>query len=679
VRHVALPYRLLGAIYVVLGLVPLANVLIPGSVRWWPAATEEWLSRGTVLVLLVALLSLLFVDRTDALIADAERWLLKPSSRAFAAGAALFATLASAVLAWYCFSGMPFTSDEMAQQWHARILLSGHLAATPEPHPEFFNTAPVFDREGRWFSQYPIGGPAVIALGMAVNAAWLVNPLMIGVATWQLYRLLRLAKGELVARVVTLVFVTSPMVLVMAASQMNHVPALAFTLVALASLAAWDQGDARRATITAAVVGASVGVVALIRPLDGALVAVAIAVFQAMRVWRHRERAMSLLVEGAALAIPIAVLLWTNAKTTGHPFLFGYEALNGPEHAIGFHVDPNGVLHTPRRGLALASGYLMRLDRYLFEWPLPAILFVAAGLVALKDQNRWDALLAALSLLFVLAYGAYWFDGFFAGPRFLFTAIPAFVYFAARAPGWIAAGWLGRFAVARRVAMLIVPVCIFVAWLGPSGVNSARARIASYHEQRTKLKTDIDEQAAHANVHHALVLVNEGWRGRLQARLRVLGVSQFRAERVLNTVDACVLQMALDAEDSTRDASPSARAERAIAKAAAYGKARIEQGRQADQVIALVPGTRPTVVCLEEFMRDTAGTMSYPIFLSRQRLGRDGRVGGDIVYARDLGERDTMLRARFGDRAWYRYRAPRQLADTSIAFIPLEPSGPSPQ
>src|SRR2546427_3776267 len=33
-----------------------------------------------------------------------------------------------------------------------------------------------------------------------------------------------------------------------------------------------------------------------------------------------------------------------------------------------------GVPHTPLRGLQLASGYLLRLDRYLFEWPLPGLL-----------------------------------------------------------------------------------------------------------------------------------------------------------------------------------------------------------------------------------------------------------------------------------------------------------------
>lgn len=686
----SLPFRALAVAYLAMGVFPLANLLRPNAVRWWAAATDEWILRGTTLVLVAALCALVGREHIERLLAALERALMRPSARVFALVVSLAAAGIAASLAWYCFAGLPFTSDEMAQQWHARILLSGHLAAVAEPAREFFNTAPVFDSGGRWFSQYPVGGPAFIALGLALpgGAAWLVNPALLGVATWQLYAFLRLAATERAARVATLLFVASPMVLIMGASQMNHVPALAFTLVALAALARWDAApDSRTQRRHAAVVGAAVGIVALVRPLDAAIVG---ALIGAMQLWRLRGasagsadakgeavgvagRRASILWTIAAGAVPVALLLWANARTTGSPFLFGYEALNGPAHAMGFHVDPNGEMHTPLRGLALASGYLMRLSRYLFEWPIPAVLIVAAGLAAIPRPTRWDALLAALSAAFLAAYGAYWFDGFFAGPRFLYTAVPAFIYFAARAPEWIAESRLGAIADLRRTVLLVVPLCVAAAWLGPAGVSSARARVASYHEQRTKLKTDVDGQLARAGLRHALVFVNEGWRGRLEARLRVLGVTQFRAERVLSSVDACALQTALDAEDSSAAGDARARAERAIATAAAFGRARLEPGLQADQAIALVPDTKPTPECLHEFLRDTAGTISYPVLLARQHVGRDGRIGGgrsDVVFARDLGARDTVLRARFGDRAWYRYRVPRSLADTTPAFVP---------
>ncbi|TMG81358.1 MAG: hypothetical protein E6H78_16945 [Betaproteobacteria bacterium] len=658
----SLTLRATAVLFAALGVIPVATILTPGVVPWWDAAVREWLLRGPIVALVALALALLLPTRVDALLSSAHALVLRPSARAFAAGVAVCALMAAVAVAWYCFAGKPFTSDEMAQQWHARVLLNGRLAAVPEAVREFFNTAPVFDRDGRWFSQYPVGGPAFIALGLAVGAAWLVNPLLLAIATWQLYAFLAGAFDELTARLTTLLFLLSPMVLVMAGSQMNHVPALTFGVIALAALWRWEQSlDARGQRREAAIVGAATGIVALVRPLDAAILALVIGGFQIRRATHDRARWRSLLWQLAAGAIPIALLLWSNARTTGSPLLFGYEALNGPEHAIGFHLDPNGELHTPRRGLALASGYLMRLSRFLFEWPLPAMLLVVTGLVALPRTSKWDALLAALAAGFVLAYGAYWFDGFFAGPRFLYTALPAFVYFAARAPFALASATSSG--PARRTMALVVPLCVLAAWLGPYGVSSARARLASYHGQRTKLKTDVAAQVARAGLRNALVFVNDGWRSRLAARLRVLGVSQFRAERILNSVDACALQSALDSSDLVGDHDTPGRADAIVQQARTLGPAELQPGLQADQAIALVPGSRPTV-----------GTISYPVFLARQRLARDGRVGGDVIFVRDLGVRDEMLRARFGGRTWYRYRPARALADTAGVFVPYAKS-----
>jgi len=40
--------------------------------------------------------------------------------------------------------------------------------------------------------------------------------------------------------------------------------------------------------------------------------------------------------------------------------------------------------------------------------------------------------------------------------------------------------------------------------------------------------------------------------------------------------------------------------------------------------------------------------------LPLEEFGPDGRIGGDVIYAADLGDRNEVLRARFGDRRWYR-------------------------
>lgn len=661
-------------ICVVLGVFPAANWLTGGAaVPWYGAAVVDWLARGTVVSLVAVVAAALLGARVETGWNRLRALLLAAPSGAFAAAAAVVAATAAAVISQWSFAGLPFTSDEMAQQWHARVIASGHLAAVPEQHAEFFNTAPIHDRDGRWFSQYPVGGPALIAAGVLAGAPWLVNPLLIGVATWMLYRFLAEAFDEPMARGATLLWIASPMVLVMAASQMNHVPALAFTLIALRALAAWDRaGDQRARALAAAGIGLATGLVILVRPLDGVVLALAMGVFQLWRCVSDRSRVASLAAQAAVAMVPVALLLWANVRTTGSPMLFAYEALNGPEHALGFHVDPNGEMHSPRRGLAYVSGYLMRLSRYLFEWPLPGMLVVAAGLALVKRATRWDVLLAAFSAAVLMAYGAYWFDGFFAGPRFLFVALPAFVYFAARAPG-AAAAVLER-PLGRRAVLLLVPFCVAVSWLVPYGLSGSSLRVSMYRAQRTKLKTDVDAQLERAGLGNALVFVNESWRGRLLARLRVLGVSQFRAERIVSTTDACALHTALDAEDSVATSNRRERADRVIATARAFGEARRVPGLDADQVIALVPGSTPTPACFDEYRRDQEGTIPYAIFLARQEIGRDGRVGGDVVFARDLGARNELLRGRFANRAWYRYRTPASLEDTLPVFLPYDAS-----
>ena len=266
----ALAIRLIAGVLLALGVVPLANLLTDGAaVPWYGAAVGEWLQRGALIVALAALVSLRLGAQVDLLFERLQRGLLHPSPRAFAFAIGGIALGASLFVCLWAFAGQPFGADEMAQQFHARILATGRLTAPTESLPEFFSTWPVLDRGGRWFSQYPIGGPALIAIGVLVGAPWLMNPVLLAVATVALYRFLARSFDETIARIAVLIFVASPMVLVMGASQLNHVPALTFTTIALWALARWDSAEAEGELRWAAMVtGASVGMVALFRPLD---------------------------------------------------------------------------------------------------------------------------------------------------------------------------------------------------------------------------------------------------------------------------------------------------------------------------------------------------------------------------------------------------------------------------
>jgi len=653
----------------VLGLVPVANLLDGASIPWWSAAVRDWLVTGTAIVVVALGLGRVFGERVDGAIARAIALVLAPSPRAFQALVATLVLALTGTLAVYCFARAPFSQDEMAQRFHAHILLAGRLFAAGEPHPEFFSVTGVLDRAGRWYSMYPIGGPALLAVGTALHATWLVNPVLTALTACALYRFAAAAFGDGPGRASALLFALSPFVLIMGASEMNHVGALALATLALAALPTWaTSSHPRAAPGAAALIGLGVGGMATIRPLDAAAVAAVIGLFQLSVLRREPSRARSLVVQLVVGALPVAWLLYVNARTTGHPLLFAYDALYGPGQRLGFHSDPFGVPYTPLRALALTSANLMRLDRYLFEWPLPGLVPILVALVALRRPTRWDVLLLGLIGAVVGAYGLYWAaDSFFAGPRFLYAAIPAFVIFAARAPGLVAESLPAE--LPRRTALLVVPLCLCYAWLTPTGVSSVQMRAYYYHVGRTKLKTDISAQMEAARLSRALVFVHEPWRARLEARLRAFGLAPSEAGRLLSTADACRIQTALDAEDTRAPDDTAVRHARLLD--ATYSTASVHPvgGLQADEAISLAEGAVLTDACRREIAADAGGTTPYAPFLALARFDRDGAIGGPVIFVRDLGPRNEVLRARFAGRTWFRYR-PRARPDDTTAIVP---------
>ncbi len=385
-RRARLPTLAAAIVLAALGLVPVANLLGGGaSVPWWSAAVREWLLTGTALVLVALGLGRVFGDRLDRAIAAAIAIVQRPAPRAFQVLVAVSVLALTGAFSIYCFARAPFSQDEMAQRFHAHILLAGRLFAVGEAHPEFFSITGALDRAGRWYSMYPIGGPALLAAGAALRATWLVNPLLTAVTACGLYRFAAACFGEGPARASVLLFALSPFILIMGASEMNHVGTLALAALALWALASWTTApNGRTAARAAAVIGLCVGGMVTIRPLDAVAVALVIGLFQLSVLAREPHRARSLALQVAAGALPVAWLLYVNARTTGHPLLFAYDALYGTGQRLGFHVDPFGVAFTPLRALALTSANLMRLDRYLFEWPLPGLVPIVAALLAIS-------------------------------------------------------------------------------------------------------------------------------------------------------------------------------------------------------------------------------------------------------------------------------------------------------
>jgi hypothetical protein len=617
------------------GIVPLVNALsVTRGALWFGQVSVYWVIGGGGLALLTLAVARWMPAQMDQFTHDVGERILGMPRPLFLGAAALIAVVGSAALAVYCFGRQPHNADEVAQLWHARILLSGRLSLPADPNPEFFGIDNVIDR-GRWYSQFPIGGPAFFALGMALRAAWLVNPILLGLTVPNLYAFARATYDEATARATVLLFAFSPMVLFMGASYMNHVAVLWLVSVALVQLPVWmDAHRQAEASRAAAIIGLAIGAAAAVRPLDAAVAALAIGTMQLLRLRGSRARLQSLTAQVAAGALPLALLLWANARTTGAPLLFGYDVLYGSAHKLGFHLDPYGVVHTPIRALMYASKYLLQLDVMLLEAPAPALGILVAGLLVTRRTSRWDILLIGFLFAQLVCYALYWHEGDFRGPRFLFTALPAILILLARAPVLVARATHGTL---RRTALIVLPLFVFAGWGTFSNRFSVMGRVRGFRGASVVGRVDPDSVARSAGLRHALVFVREGSFTAWQRRLWALGVPRSEAMRLMASVHPCALRQAV-LEEETTNAPAGARLDRILERIARFG-----------------PQAEAASACVDELVADSKGLASYAPFLPANTIEPDGRVGGNVVYVLDLGSHNEVLRARFGDRTWYTF------------------------
>lgn len=631
--------------------VPLANLpLAHEYAPWYSLALMYWLSVGGGVLLTLFLLARLFplITRGWAKLAE---WAMRVPTAVFVGSAAIAGVVLAAVLFTVCFGRQPQDVDEAAQLWHAKILLSGRLTLPVDPNVEFFMMDDMISH-GRWFSQYPIGGPAFAALGVAAHAAWLLNPVLIGLTIVGVHAFARRAYGEPTARAATVLFALAPFALFVGASYMNCIPVLCLASVAMAQLAIWMSADTgRRLDTSAALTGLAVGLAFTVRPLDGLVLAVVVGGLQLTYAGRDLRKWKSLGWQVGAGLVPIAVLCYVNYRTTGSPFRLGYELLYGDATRLGFHLDPYGLPHTPVRALAYASKYLLQLSLMLFEWPLPALGVLIAGLLVLRRPNRWDYFLVAMLGAQTLAYALYWFNGAFRGPRYLVTALPAVVILVARAPFLLSAATRGT---VKRMVPLVLPTCVLLTWLAFPIRASVAGRARQYRRETSPAaRVDPTRLAREAGIHHALVFVNEDSRNRALRQLWALGILQGDALQLLASGPLCATRLAIDAE-----------------YALGPGRAEGRLQRMEHEITSYQPTSPLAGPCLEDARRDAAGTATYRQFLSANSIDAHGNVAGDVIYVLDLGARNNLLRQRFGDRTWYRFGARTTVSGNQPALLP---------
>lgn len=635
--------RLAAAVVALLGFLPFANwVGNRHGAPWYQALAGDWINGTAIVVGLAVVLAILSgrvssLWREGALSAAAEWATRRPL--VFGLVAAGVACAAYVVVAFRVFSRMPLNPDEVVQLYQARLYAAGHLWVPSTPTPEFFSMLNMVDAAGRHFGQFPAGGPAVLALGILVGAPWLVGPVAGAVAVLAFWFALRTAERRpAVAVGGILLFAFAPFALFMSGSYMNHVPTLMCLTIALAAMARVMAAEATL-PLAAFVNGLALGGAASIRPVDALAFALPAGVWYLARALRDRARWADALAAGAGVAIPTAAVMWVNVRTTGAPLLFGYEVLWGKSHALGFHAAPWGPVHTPAHGLQLLNLYFLRLQTYLYESPMPALLPVVAALALARRATSLDRYLLASAAFLALSYFAYWHDGFYLGPRFFYPLLPVLALWTARLPALVreqlGAGPTHRgvtYAYAAAAAMsllLLLPV-----------------RVRDYGAGLVPMRMDYGAPARSARVTNAVIFVRESWGSQLMARMWALGVSAPETELLYRSVDACRLE-----ETITTLERDGARGPGAYSRLASFLRDSTRVVRSTispDASERMLPGASYSARCVGRVEEDRRGFALLPPILAQPSDGN--------VYARDLHERNALLLQQYPGRPVYLLR-----------------------
>lgn len=429
----------------------------------------------------------------------------------FAFGAMLWVMVVAALLSITVYERHPHIPDEVSYLLQARYFAHGLLAMPAPPVPEAFNLDLMTYEPDRWYSPFPLGWPAMLAVGQLLGAPWLLNPVLGGVCVLLAYVLLRELYPRRTARLAVVFLCASPWFVFMAMSFMAHTFTLACALAAAVAVARLRSTAQLRWAVAG---GIAIGVVSLIRPLDGMVVAGLLGLWALparSRLFRFAPVAVLALTSAAigALALPYNKALTGDAGR--HPVMDYFDRYYGPGvNDLGFGAN-RGVGWTgldPFPGhswidvLVNANMNTFSINVELLGWGTGSLIAIAL-LLRRGAVRRSDWLLLAAVLAVLAAQSLYWFSG---GPdfgaRYWFLMIVPCAALAARGIEALGEG-LGapgedRRAAAPAAALLLCALALatYFPWRATD----------KYHNYRG-MRPDIRELAAEHDFGRSLVLV----------------------------------------------------------------------------------------------------------------------------------------------------------------------------
>lgn len=336
---------------------------------------------------------------------------------------ALFVAAAAALLAIVSYQRHPHVPDEVVYLLQAGYLAAGKMALALPPVAEAFQVDLMTYEAHRWFSPVPPGWPFILAVGAWFGVPWLVNPLLGGINVVLAYLVLRELYPRRTARIALLLFAASPWNLFMAMNFMTHTATLTAALVAALAV-----GRMRRLPRVAwAVIGGmGIGVVGLIRPLEGIALAGLLGLWSLGakgRLFRFGPSAVLTMVSMLVGALVLPYNQYYTGSMRAFPIMAYTDAVYGPgRNALGFGANRGlgwpGLDPLPGHGpldvLINANFNLFQTNTELLGWATGSLLLIAA-LCLWGKLRRSDWYMLSVMAVVAGVHSFYYFSG---GPDF---------------------------------------------------------------------------------------------------------------------------------------------------------------------------------------------------------------------------------------------------------------------
>lgn len=450
-----------------------------------------WILVGTI----VGTLALIWaIDLHEALTADHPLVADALWTRDWRWALAGWAMLASVVLSRWVFQAVPHVPDEVAYWFHANYFAAGHLWLPSPVSPGAFELPHVASIDGKWYSIFPPGWPAVLALGLVARVPTLLNPLFAGLTILVLHPWLRRMYGLVTANVACALLALSPMFLLMSGGLMAH-PLSAFCGVCAG--AAVHRAWRTRSVWFAGLAGLALGWLTLTRPYEGILVCLAFGLYALTRwTWLRSQRLVmrSLAVPIAAVAVGALLLPYQRALTGSalrDPISLYFDTVYYPHsNRLGFGPDIANFGwgtdfmpgHSPLEALlnAQLDGQLIHFE--LFGWALGSLAPLALYVMwRTRVASREDALFICIAVVIVIGQGFYWYAGADYGARYWYQVLVPCCVLAAKV--FSSSSDQTRRLAPAALVLSVLGVCVFVPWraatkyLGYRGMNDAVVRL----------------------------------------------------------------------------------------------------------------------------------------------------------------------------------------------------------